>query len=283
MNKNNNKNNRLEFLFSIDLEDVRMSIPDGEKYKDRLVINTEKYLEFLENISSKCTFFVVGKVAQQYPDLIKRISSCGHEIACHSMRHIPLNNLSPTEFEIDIKQNLDSLYDVGSTDVKGFRAPFFSLIKSTEWAYEILDKFGFEYSSSVLPAANPLYGWPNFGNYIKEVKNGIIEIPITLSRLPILNIPFSGGVYFRVLPFGLIRYLIRKELKKTNYITGYFHPHDIDVDQEKFMYPGINRNRFYNKLLHYNREQVFHRLTKIVKNISIIPYKDFIENWKGNG
>ena len=111
MNKNNNKNNRLEFLFSIDLEDVRMSIPDGEKYKDRLVINTEKYLEFLENISSKCTFFVVGKVAQQYPDLIKRISSCGHEIACHSMSHIPLNNLSPTEFEIDIKQNLDSLYD----------------------------------------------------------------------------------------------------------------------------------------------------------------------------
>jgi len=265
-----------KYLFSVDLEDIRMSMPDNQSYKDRLVINTEKYLEYLDSNSSRCTFFVVGQVAKKYPDLIKRINSCGHELACHSMNHTPINRLSPKEFENDVKQNMEYIYKASSPELKGFRAPYFSLTKETEWAYDILKELGFVYSSSVLPAKNPLYGWPGFGEQTKEILKNFYEVPITLSGFPIVNVPFAGGVYFRVLPFTLIKYLFKNKQKSSNYIRGYFHPHDIDTEQERFMHPGIKQNRLYNLLLYYNRDKVLKRLKLLANNISIITYRKYI-------
>ena len=273
-----NIKSRTKYLFSVDLEDIRMSMPDNESYKDRLVINTEKYLEFLDSISSRCTFFVVGQVAQKYPDLIKRINSCGHELACHSMNHTPLNKLSPMEFEDDVEKNMEFMYKAGASDLRGFRAPFFSITKDTIWAYNILKKLGFRYSSSVLPAKNPLYGWPGFGEQTKEILKNFYEVPITLSGFPIVIVPFAGGVYFRVLPFILIKYLFKNKQKSSNYIRGYFHPHDIDTEQERFMHPGIKQNRFYNMLLYYNRHKVLKRLILLANNISIITYRKYISD-----
>lgn len=265
------------FLFSVDLEDVRMRIPNGENYKERVPAMTEKYLRFLSEIKSKATFFIVGEVAEKYPSLIKMISDEGHEIACHSYKHITLDRQTKQEFRDDLKKNLDALKKAGAKNILGYRAPTFSLTEKTQWAYEILSELNFKYSSSVLPAKNPLFGWENFGEKIKNV-NGIIEIPMNLSQSKFLKVPFGGGVYFRVLPYPFIKNQFKKYFSEQKPVLSYFHPYDIDTEQEYFMHPEINNNRFYNFLLYYNRKNVFSRMKKLVNenSMKIIPYCEYL-------
>ncbi len=275
---NRGTSNEKKYLFSIDLEDVRLLIPDGKRYNERVVQNTLIYLEWLSKHGFKCTFFVVGNVAEIYPDLIQLINNQGHEIACHTHNHITLDKQSPEEFRKDIERNIEALIKAGAKMPKGFRAPVFSLTEKTKWAFKILSDLGFLYSSSVLPAKNPLYGWESFGMWPQIINDQILEVPMTLDRIGPLNIPFAGGIYFRVLPEFIIRKKFLKISKKHLPVLGYFHPYDIDVEQERFMHPGIKNNQVYNFLMYYNRHNVLKRLDKIInEGFTIIPYQDYIK------
>ena len=265
------------FLFSIDLEDVRLRMKDGLKYSERVSQTTHRILEFLEKHSVRCTFFVMGDVAELYPSLIREIHSKGHEIACHSASHILLDKMNKEQFRDDLKKNIDSLQKAGAHEISGYRAPVFSLTEKTKWVYPILDEFGFTYSSSVLPAANPFYGWNDFGTGMKKV-DGLLEIPMSVSSFFGKKIPFAGGIYFRVLPFFMIKNSFRKHFRNNKSIIGYFHPYDIDTDQERYMHPGINDNHFYNFLIYFNRSSVFNRLEKIFRECTVLRYSDFAKN-----
>jgi polysaccharide deacetylase family protein (PEP-CTERM system associated) len=266
------------FLFSIDLEDARENVADGPKYADRVETNTEVYLQWLSQHNFNCTFFVVGKVAEKYPELIKKIVSHGHEIACHSYSHAPVVQLGKEGFKPDLEKNINVLMKAGAKDIKGFRAPIFSLTKDSIWVYDILKEFGLTYSSSVLPAKNPLYGWEDFGDNFKTMPNGIVEFPMTLANFGPLKIPIAGGVYFRVLPNYFIFSSISKKFKKKEPVLSYFHPYDIDAGQEKYMHAGIKDNKFYNWLLYYNRKNVLNRLNKLLElNLEIMTYKKYLE------
>jgi polysaccharide deacetylase family protein (PEP-CTERM system associated) len=265
------------YLFSIDLEDVRFGMADGLKYKERVPANVHKYLDWLNKHNFKCTFFVVGDVAETYPSLIKEISSEGHEIACHTHRHVSLDKQSRETFKEGLESNVRALLQAGAASPKGFRAPNFSLVPSTSWTYDVLKELGFSYSSSVLPAKNPLYGWEEFGKRPKKVR-GIVEIPMTVGRFGPLSIPMAGGVYFRALPEFLIRRSVKKYLKTDIPLLGYFHPYDIDVEQEHFMHPEINDSRFYNFLMYHNRKKVFKRLDAIIDmGLTVCPYAEYIQ------
>jgi polysaccharide deacetylase family protein (PEP-CTERM system associated) len=267
------------FLFSVDLEDVRLRMPDGLKFIPRVEALVEKYLKFLAQYNSKATFFTVGDIPKHYPNLIKTIVSEGHEIACHSNEHIPVTQQTPEAFKLDLLNCLDNLSKAGATKICGYRAPVYSITEKTPWAFEILAELGFNYSSSVLPAKNPLFGWEGFGETPKKMKSNIWEIPVSVSGTQLLNVPFAGGIYFRVLPIKLIMNNFKKQFAKNNAVTSYFHPYDIDTEQEKFMHPGINNNWFYNKLMYYNRTSVFERLDVIMKTYEckIITYKNYVE------
>lgn len=263
------------YLFSIDLEDVRLGLKDYNKFEERVILNTKKYLAWLNKHNFKCTFFVVGNIATNYPELIKEIIENGHEIGCHTSSHIPLDKRTPETFKKDIEENIRVLKDCGVDEIIGFRAPIFSLTKETQWAFDVLKELDFKYSSSVLPAKNPLYGWKEFGDASKKINNGIIEIPMTVGKFGPVTVPYAGGVYFRVLPYFLIN---RKLNKSSMPLLGYFHPYDIDVEQERFMMPGINESKFYNWLMYYNRKNVFKRLDKLVKKgYKITTYKEYIK------
>ncbi len=267
------------FLFSVDLEDIRLRMDDGLKYNasvERLVGN---YLEFLNKFKSKATFFVVGDIPQYYPDLIKTLVKEGHEIACHSNLHLPVEKQTAKEFKEDLLRNIESLTNAGANQIVGYRAPFYSITPKTPWAFEVLAETGFKYSSSVLPSKNPIYGWPNFGEKPRKMKEGIWEIPISLSANFMLTVPFAGGVYFRVLPKAIINWNFKKQFGNNNAVAGYFHPYDIDVDQEPYMHPGIDESWFYNKLLYHNRSKVFSRLDSIMERFQpkIITYKNYFE------
>lgn len=266
------------FLFSIDLEDVRLRVEDGLSYLPRVETLIDQYLEFLGQYNSKATFFTVGDIPKHYPRLIKSIVSQGHEIACHSNKHIAVTKQSKEEFREDLLRNMDNLCKAGAQNIIGYRAPTYSITPETPWAFEVLHDLGFQYSSSVLPAKNPLYGWEGFGQEPRKVYGDFWEIPVSLRKGIFLKVPFAGGVYFRFLPFVLIKKAFSFHFYKGNAITSYFHPYDIDTDQEKFMHPEINNNYIYNQLLYYNRKSVFSRLHRIMEefNPSILPYKDYI-------
>ena len=267
------------FLFSIDLEDIRSLVPDGDRYTERVPANVERYLEFLGRHNARCTFFTVGDVARRYPSLIREVMAEGHEIACHSSDHIPLDRHTRDSFREDVQRCLDVFSRAGTTQVVGYRAPIASMTQETSWAYEILRELGFTYSASVLAARNRMYGWPSFGPDRARKIDGIWELPVSLTQLPGLNIPFVGGVYFRTLPLPLIEHLFRKRLSSGDPVMGYFHPYDIDTEQERFMHPEINESRFLNWLLYRNRGDVFRRLEKLLQyNVAIVPFRQYVES-----
>lgn len=268
------------FLFSVDVEDVRLGVPQGMKYKPRVAENTNTYLKWLNDHNSKCTFFVVGETAAIYPTLIKEIISEGHEIACHTMKHMLLSQYSKDELYRDLEENLEVLKKLGAKNIIGFRAPSYSLTNDTEWVFDVIKKLGFVYSSSVLPAKNPLFkGWPEFGLAPQKTKNGIIEIPLTVGNFGFISIPFAGGIYFRILPKRFLNYLINKRKSIETPIIGYFHPYDIDTEQEKFMQGGINNNKFYNWLMYFNRGTVLDKLNILIeKGYKVQTYKEYTES-----
>jgi len=262
------------FLFSIDFEDVRLRMKDGEKLPERLLKITEQLLKFLSKHNIHCTFFVVGDVAEKYPNLIREIDSEGHEIACHSSSHIALDKMTKDVFRKDILQNIDSLKKAGIKTIAGYRAPVFSLTEKTKWAYDVLNELGFSYSSSVLPAKNPLFGWKEFGTSPKKIGN-LWEIPMSITSFATKKIPFAGGVYFRVLPFALIKKSFSEHKKKNLPVLGYFHPYDFDADEKYFKFPEID-NALFNRLLFHNRKSTFSRLEKIFSlDAKIITYSSF--------
>ena len=261
----------------MDLEDIRDSIPDGQRFRDRVPVNVLRYLDFLNSINAKGTFFVVGRSARAHPDLIQEIQIQGHEIACHSDMHDSLDIHSQNSFYRDLERNVESLMKAGARDIIGFRAPVFSMTHQTRWTYQVMKKLGIQYSSSVLPAKNPLFGWDGFGDQIKTV-DGVVEIPMALYPRPFPRIPVAGGIYFRVMPFNIVRSGIKSLFNKGLPVQTYLHPFDIDCDQERFMQPNINENSFYNYLMYVGRRKVLSKLTYLSNKYKFTSYRDYLKD-----
>ena len=264
-------NERAEFLLSIDLEDVRDLVPDGQKLCERVPTMVERLLAFLDETKAKITFFTTGPVAVRYKSLVGEIASEGHEIASHSFWHKPLDEYAPKEFEDDLQQTLEALVSAGAGAVRGFRAPVVSMTAHTVWAYPVLARHGILYSSSVLPAKNPLYGWPEFGNRAKAI-DGVLEIPISVGSVLGRELPFASGVYFRALP----RRVIERHFSAGQSVVSYLHPYDFDPEQERFVTPRLGRNPLYHYLMHYNRSGAFDKLRKLLSlGLPVSTYEQF--------
>jgi len=265
------------FLFSIDLEDVRSMIPYGHRTAERVPLLVGRYLELLERLGVRCTFFTVGDVARRYPTLVRDLAAAGHEIACHGSDHVPLDRLGRAGFRADLARNLEDLANAGCGEVRGFRAPVHSLTERTRWAWEVMAELGIRYSSSVLPARHPLHGWPGFSREGSLTEPGVWEIPLSLSGVPGLDVPFASGVYLRALPFSLVRSLFRREIRSRRPVVGYAHPFDIDSEQDRFVHPELGGRRLYHHLMYWNRRGMLGRIDRLAAlGAPIIPYAEYV-------
>jgi polysaccharide deacetylase family protein (PEP-CTERM system associated) len=270
------------FLFSVDLEDVRSMIPDGARYAERIPALVARYRELLDRRGARCTFFTVGDVARRYPSLVRELAAEGHEVACHGSDHVPLDRLGRARFRDDCLRNLEDLARAGCGEVRGFRAPVHSLTQATSWAWEVLAELGIRYSSSVLPARHPLYGWPGFARGCTRTESGVFELPLSLARLPGLDVPFAGGVYLRVLPFPLVRSLFRREIGSGRPVVGYVHPFDVDPEQERFVHPELGGSRLYHHLMYWNRRGTLARIERLAAlGAPIVPYAEYVDRLAG--
>jgi len=264
------------FLFSVDFEEFYAAERQETFYRTPLPVLAEGLLDFLRRARMRCTFFVVGEIAERFPEALRAIAAEGHELACHTHTHRPLSEHTPESLREDLQRNLDAVRACAKGPVTGFRAPILSLTRETSWAHGVLAELGFKYSSSVLPARNPLYGWPEFGAAPRMV-NGIMETPVTLMRVGPLRAPVGAGTYFRCLPMPLVRRAFAKCARRGEPVVGYFHPYDIDSAQERVMSRGVNGSRLMNTLLYVNRSRTLERLESLIAGgFNIMTYSDFL-------
>ena len=210
----------------------------------RVERNVDRILELLAEREVKATFFTLGWVAERYPQLVKRIVQGGHELASHGYGHERASDLDRAAFTADVTRAKAILEDLGGQPVLGYRAPSFSIGRSNLWAFDVLARAGYRYSSSIYPIAHDHYGMPESPRFAYRLANDLLEVPVTTLRVGGRNLPSSGGGYFRLLPYALSRWMIgRVNRADHEAAVFYFHPWEIDAGQPRIA--GIDaRTRF---------------------------------------
>ncbi|WP_295957135.1 XrtA system polysaccharide deacetylase [Rhodoferax sp.] len=259
--------------FTIDVEDyfqVSAFSPyiergDWDSRECRIEANIDKILQMLDISGTKATFFTLGWIAERYPQMVKKIVQEGHELASHGYGHERASDLSKKDFFSDVQSAKNLLEDISGIQIKGYRAPSFSINQGNLWAYDSLLAAGYKYSSSIYPIKHDHYGMPDTPRFSYSVRDGLIEIPITTIRLYGKNFPSSGGGYFRLLPYFLTKLMISKVLSSDQQAAMfYFHPWEIDIDQPRIS--GVNMK---TKFRHYvNISRMERKLGKLLEDFS---------------
>lgn len=221
------------FVLSIDVESWEEANVDSQiPTNPSLVRQVDKVLELLDKHSAKATFFVLGKVAETFPNIVKGIAAAGHELACHSYFHKPIYRQTPEEFKADLLQAKQVLESLSGQKVFGFRAPYFSIVRQSLWALPILVEAGFAYDSSLVPVRAPKYGFSDSkeGFYRLSLSNGasLLEGPPATVRVFGYKVPLGGG-YFRMFSKKPFFRKLAEQQSQGRPAAFYFHPHELEV------------------------------------------------------
>ena len=205
---------------------------DWDKHEVRIYDSVRRILDELDRRNLKGTFFCLGWLAENHPTIIREIADRGHEVGCHSYQHELSHRFTPEEFISDTTKEKSLIEGVIGKPVRLFRAPGFSITKNNTWALRALADMGFEYDCSIFPAAHDYGGMPSYGEGMPkliDLEDGrfIKEFPINIHQVAGKNLVFSGGGFFRLFPY----WLIKSWAKKTDYMMTYFHPRDFDAGQ----------------------------------------------------
>ena len=202
----------------------------------RIERNLDVIFGLLDDHKARATFFTLGWIAERYPHLVRRIVEQGHELASHGFSHMRASDQNRTEFLQDITRAKKLLEDIGGVAVKGYRAPSFSIGRGNLWALRSLSDAGYRYSSSIYPIRHDHYGMhdaPRFA-FSPEGANGLLELPVTTVKLFKRNLPAGGGGYFRLLPYSVSRWCLKRvHAVDRQPCIFYFHPWEIDPGQPR--------------------------------------------------
>ncbi|MDD4863075.1 MAG: DUF3473 domain-containing protein [Alishewanella agri] len=262
--------NRISAL-TVDVEDYfhvaafenNIKSSDWHKMPVRVERNTYRLLELFEQQQAQATFFLLGWVAERYPQLVRAIHAAGHEVASHGYNHTKATLQSRAEFATDIRDTKKLLEDIIGADVYGYRAPSFSIDKTNEWAFAELKQAGYLYSSSTYPVKHDLYGTPDWPQQPYMRPEGIWECPMPILNMAGKQLPVAGGGYFRLLPYWLSKRLINRYLQSSSSpYMFYFHPWEIDPDQ-----PRVEGASVKSKFRHYvNLGRMEGKLTALLQD-----------------
>ena len=220
----------------------------------RVERNVGRILELLSQRDIKATFFTLGWLAERYPQLVRAIVAGGHELASHGYGHERASDLSREAFTQDVTRAKRLLEDLSGKPVLGYRAPSFSIGTANLWAFDVLADAGYSYSSSVYPIKHDHYGMPDSPRFAYRLANGLLEVPVTTLRVMNRNLPSSGGGYFRLLPYALSRWMLRKVNREDREAAVfYFHPWEIDPGQPRIA--GINAKTRFRHYVNIDRTE----------------------------
>ncbi|HEY2880863.1 MAG TPA: XrtA system polysaccharide deacetylase [Pirellulales bacterium] len=257
---------------SIDVEDYyqvtgferQIARHQWDQFESRVVANTQRLLELLAKHNVRATFFVLGWVAQRFPQLVREIQAAEHEIGSHSFWHRLVYEQSPDEFREDLRQSRTALEDAIGGPVTAYRAPSFSITKRSLWALEILVEEGFQIDSSIFPVYHDRYGIPDAPAepyHISTPSGTLQEFPVSIVRLAGMNLPVSGGGYFRLYPSLVTHTLLsRINRRQQRPFVFYLHPWEIDPEQPRLQ-AGSRIGRFRHRV---NLKSTAHKLESLL-------------------
>ena len=247
--------------FSVDVEDYfqvgafERAIPRHTwgGFQPRVERNTQRLLDLCEEHQVRGTFFVLGWVAERWPELVRAIRDAGHELGTHGQDHRRVTSMTPEQFREDLRRSKRTIEEVAGVEVIGYRAPNYSIVRETLWAVDILSEEGFRYDSSIFPIRHDHYGIPDFPRFPRPVKteNGgaLQEFPISTVRFAGMNLPFVGGGYLRQFPMPFIRWGMRHlNAHERRPAIVYVHPWELDPEQPVQPVGALTRLRHYRNL-----------------------------------
>lgn len=252
----------MPITFTLDVEDHR----PGPHAELRFPMVTRQIIDWLGGLGARGTFFIVGEEARRHPDLVADIAAAGHEVALHGLRHVPLAEIDPAKLAEELREGRELLEQLAQVTVTGFRAPQFSLTRACPGAPEAIAEAGFAYSSSVLPNASPLFGFPGAPAGPFSWPSGLIELPVTLLGAGKARVPL-GGLYFRSLPLGLTKKLLLAADQTVQWL--YLHPYDFDPGEK--MYVVRDANPIFSPLQWLNRSKVRERVEALFAGAPGLP------------
>lgn len=263
---------------SIDVEDwyhaelVRRRRPTASP---RVVDATRPILELLDRHRRRATFFVVGDVARRHPALIEAIADRGHELGCHGMTHRPLWELGPDGLAAELAAFAALIRDVlgPGAHVTGYRAPSFSLDRTTTWAMPILARFGYRYDASVFPIRTPLYGVA--GAPLEPHRLGdLVEVPPAVAEIAGIRIPIGGGAYLRALPGWVMRRLVARA-RRVRPVVIYVHPWETDAATPRVALPLLARAATYVGIA-----TALRKLSALVAALPFVSIGEVVDAWE---
>lgn len=244
---------------------------------------TDKLLAALKEKNAFATFFVVGELAEKYPELIKRIQLNGHEIANHGYSHLALWDMDSLTADLEIKKSTAAIQLITNKPPKIFRAPRYSLSNQTKWLLPILKKYNYTADSSIFPATHILNGGIKvskkpynicFDDITKSDSSfPIIEFPISTKNFFGFNLPIGGGIYFRVLPFFIFKLLLKLACKKTAPVI-YFHQHELNSK-----IPNVKAPRLRKKILYWGKKSAFKKFIKLLNNFQCVSINQYQQKY----
>lgn len=248
-------------VLSVDVEDYfhveafagRIRYDEWDTFRPRVDRNVKRILELFARHGATGTFFVLGWVAKKFPQLVREIAKAGHEIGSHGYKHRRLHLQTPDELRHDIRETAAVLTDQLQQPIRCYRAPSFSIVKSTMWAFDILGEEGILLDSSIFPVRHDLYGFPDaerFASwYVSKGGHRIFEFPPSTIRYANQSIGVGGGGYLRLTPYGITHWALRHINKvQREPAMVYFHPWEIDPEQPRIKAGRRSMLRHYTNL-----------------------------------
>ncbi len=270
--------NRIVNAMTVDVEDYFhasafdrvVSRPSWAERESRVVPNTERLLEAFDRFKVRGTFFILGWVAERFPALVRAIAGNGHEVASHGFHHQLIYMLTPGQFREDVRRAKIAIEQASGCEVRGYRAPSFSIVEASMWALDVLLEEGHTYDASIFPVRHHRYGIPGAPRHphlLRRESGSICEMPAPTMRIGSRNWPIAGGGYFRLAPY----WLTRRAIARVNETDGlpvafYIHPWEADPDQ-----PRLAESRVLRWRHHVGIERTIDRLGLLMSDFSFAP------------
>jgi len=258
--------------FTIDVEDYfqveaffdSIDRKNWSDYQPRVEANVDRILAILADAGARATFFTLGWVAERHPRVVRSIVDMGHELASHGSDHYRADGQTRAEFVADVRRAKTVLEDLGGCEVKGYRAPSFSVSRRNLWVMEALAEAGYRYSSSTYPIVHDNYGIPEGPRFpfhpLRD--HEFMEIPVTSVRVFGRNWPCGGGGYFRLMPYALSRMALARVNREGKPCVFYVHPWELDPEQ-----PRIAGAKLKSRVRHYmNLDRTQPRLARLLRS-----------------
>jgi polysaccharide deacetylase family protein (PEP-CTERM system associated) len=215
----------------------------------RIEAQTRKILDIFDTHRCEATFFILGWIAERLPELVREIERRGHEIGTHGYDHRTITEMDPGSFEENLRRALAAIKPLVKQPIRCFRAPSFSVTPATKWAFEVMERCGISYDSSVFPVGfHPDYGFPGAPLAPYKISEKLVEVPISCIDCAGKRLPCTGGAYFRLLPYPVTRFLFRRCIAAGRPVVFYLHPWELDPEQPRYPLPLVKRWRHYCNL-----------------------------------